>query len=224
MIGRWLNLFFKTFFWSSILFVVAIICFPTFFLTQYAQFFTLDNATKNADLILILSGNWTTRTHKAIQLRQANYAPKIATTFEAPMTSAFAHLFPTSDTICINIVLKNNQLSPVLLIPSSKNGATSTFDEAQDLVKYIKQNPNTKHIILVSDAFHTRRAYFAFKKVFKANGLMAIKLEIAAANNGRFNETNWWKSESGLVSYLLEPLKFVVYLFNSDNIASVKQD
>ena len=45
-------------------------------------------------------------------------------------------------------------------VPSLRGGATSTFDEAHDLLAFcIKEK--LKHLILVTDSFHTRRALYA---------------------------------------------------------------
>ena len=52
------------------------------------------------------------------------------------------------------------------VIPSLSGGATSTFDEAEDALYYAGEK-GWKRIIIVTDEFHTRRAHYAFKKIFK---------------------------------------------------------
>lgn len=81
-----------------------------------------------------------------------------------------------------------------------------------------------KHIILVTDAFHTARAHYAFKKVLNAHGYKNIKIEMSAASNDNFNETNWWKSEIGISMYILEPIKYLFYIFNNSNTTLVKEN
>ena len=105
-------------------------------------------------------------------------------------------------------------------VPSLKGGATSTFDEAYDLLAFCNKE-NLKHIIIVTDSFHTRRAFFAFKKVFKGSN---IKVEVSSASNEIFNEENWWLSDRGISAYILEPIKFAVYLFTSRNVPFIKND
>ena len=73
----------------------------------------------------------------------------------------------------------------------------------------------------MTDSFHSRRALFAFKKVFKGSN---IKVEVSAATNDIFNEGNWWLSDHGIAVYLLEPIKFAVYLFTSQNVSFVKNE
>ena len=54
---------------------------------------------------------------------------------------------------------------PWEVIPNRDGGATSTFDEAVDVLSFAKLR-NWKRIIIVTDFFHTRRALHAFGKVF----------------------------------------------------------
>ena len=108
------------------------------------------------------------------------------------------------------------------IIPSIKGGATSTFDEAYDFAAFLQAHP-MKHIILVTDAFHTARAHYAFTKVLKNQGFENIKVEMAAACNDDFNESSWWRSEKGISAYILEPIKYLFYILNSSNATLVKE-
>ena len=104
------------------------------------------------------------------------------------------------------------------IVPSLKGGATSTFDEAYDLLVFCDKE-NLKHLIIVTDSFHSRRALYAFKKVFQGSN---ITVEVSAASNEVFSEENWWLSDRGISAYLLEPIKFAVYLVSSRNVSFVK--
>ncbi len=104
------------------------------------------------------------------------------------------------------------------MIPSLKGGATSTFDEAYDVKQYSIDN-NLKHLILSTDEFHTRRALYAFKKVFQGTG---IKIEIAGAKNAVFNESDWWLSDKGISNYVLEGIKYTIYLITYRNVSFIE--
>jgi hypothetical protein len=137
-----------------------------------------------------------------------------------PLNSKLAHLILTNKQI-------TREISKILAIsatfesvPSLKGGATSNFDEAHDLLVYcIKEN--IKHLIIVTDSFHTRRALYAFKKIFQGSN---IKIEAAAAFNEVNSEENWWPSDRGIAAYLLEPIKFAVYLLSNQNVSFFKND
>ena len=69
--------------------------------------------------------------------------------------------------MAVSSEIKKNINWKILL--ASDGGATSTFDEAADALKYAKEN-DWKRLIIVTDHFHTCRALCAFEKVFKDSG------------------------------------------------------
>ena len=188
-------------------------------LESYARLFHINNATKGADCILILSGNPEIRPDHAAYLMQAKYAPKLYHTDQKKRNKKhqeiLGHPFDKAQKILATYNLRAD------IIPSTKGGATSTFDEAYDFVAFLQGHP-MDHVILVTDAFHTSRAYYAFKKVLDLNGFGKVKIEMSAAHNELFDETNWWHSESGMSAYILEPVKFLFYIFNTTNTGLVK--
>jgi uncharacterized SAM-binding protein YcdF (DUF218 family) len=190
-------------------------------LTAYANLFRMNNATKGADAIISLAGSPGTRVPKVIDLYKSGYAKNIYITSVKKKESRYPDLFKGQTWITKEILSREN--ISVRLIPSLKDGATSTFDEAHDIAAFIKQGVPLKHIILVTDAFHTARAFYAFKKIFSLYKL-DVRLEIAAAENSIYNETNWWKHEKGVTQYFLEPLKLIVYLFNDKNASFLKSE
>ena len=80
---------------------------------------------------------------------------------------------------------------------------------------------NYRHLILVTDAFHSRRAYHAFQTVFEET---EINIEMSAASNKIFNENNWWTSDQGISAYVLESIKYPVYLLSSRNVTFIRND
>ncbi len=74
---------------------------------------------------------------------------------------------------------------------------------------------------MVTDAFHTKRALHAFNKVFENS---TIYFEMSAAQNEIFNEENWWISDQGISAYVLESIKYPIYLISSKNIDSIRND
>ena len=177
-------------------------------LKGYARFFTIDNATSGMEAtIVILSGNPETRILKALELFTAGYGTRLLLFKDYVQISQSVAKF-------LNIQVKFES------VPSLKGGATSTFDEAYDLLAFCSKE-NLKHIIIVTDSYHTRRAFYAFNKVFEGSN---IKVEVSAAPNNIFNEENWWLSDRGISAYILEPIKLAVYLFTSQNVSFIKND
>ena len=190
-------------------------------LTGYARFFTVNNITVDSNAsILILSGGPVTRIPKALKLYKKGYGNRLLLTTPQPLNSKVAHIILTNEQIAEEISKTIAIPATFESVPSLKGGATSTFDEAHDLLTYcIKEN--IKHLIIVTDAFHTRRALYAFEKVFQGSD---INVEVAAARNEIYSEENWWRSDLGISSYLLEPLKFVAYLLSDQNVSFIRND
>ena len=88
-------------------------------------------------------------------------------------------------------------------------GVTSTFDEASAVRQYVAAH-QTYRIILVTSAFHTRRARWIFEKVLAG---LPVRLEMVAVPYAGFDQTNWWKNETGLITLNNEYIKWFYYLF-----------
>ena len=189
-------------------------------LTAYAKFYTVNNATPGANVIVVLAGGNDTRIPHALKLFEEGYAPEILLTDEKKRNIRFSHLFPTNEIIAQAMIEELEMSVPVRTIQSQKGGATSTFDEAYDLLK-LSEKKSFRHLILVTDEFHTRRAYHAFQTVFKDT---EIKIEMSAATNGIFNVNNWWTSDQGISAYVLESIKYPVYLLSSRNVTFIRND
>ncbi len=189
-------------------------------LSGYAEFFTVNNATSGADAIVVLSGGKGTRIPHALKLFAEGYASRLLLTDEKKLNIRFAHLFSTNEEIARAMIDELKLSVPIFTVPSLKGGATSTFDEAYDLRKFSEQE-GFKQLILVTDAFHTRRAYHAFQTVFAGT---AIRLEMSAAQNDIYDESNWWTSDKGISAYILESIKYPVYLLSSRNVTFIRND
>ena len=190
-------------------------------LTGYANFFTIDNPTHGAKApIVVLSGGYATRIPKALELYEKGYGNRLLLTTERPLNSKVTHLFPTNEQAAEKIAQALNIQVGFEVVPSLKGGATSTFDEAYDLLAFCSEE-KVKHLIIITDSFHTRRALYAFKKVFQGSG---VNVEASAALNEVFSEENWWHSDKGISAYLLEPIKLAVYMLSNKNVSFVKND
>ena len=190
-------------------------------LTGYANFFTVDNPTYGVNTaIVMLSGGGSTRVPKGLELYNKGYGRRLLLTTLRPLNGTVAKLFLTNKQKAEKIAKALKVPVKFEVVPSLKGGATSTFDEAYDLLAFCSKE-KLEHLIIVTDSFHTRRALYAFKKVFQGSN---IKVEASAASNEVFSAKNWWRSDVGLSVYLLEPMKFGVYLFSGKNVSFIRND
>ena len=178
-------------------------------LESYASIFEKDNATPGADAIVVLSSPHFTRLSRAFELGNDGYAPRILVTTTPVRDNIILGLKYPTKLEWVNAVASHMKYpQPVTLLPALGDGARSTFDEAYDARKWAIDN-GYKRIILVTNVFHSRRAHYAFEKVFKGSG---VDVEVAAARDLEFSAENWWLIDKGLASYLTEPLKFAAYI------------
>ena len=67
-------------------------------LIGYARFFTIDNPTYGVNApIVILSGGYSTRIPKALELYEKGYGDRLLLTTERHLNSRLAHLFLTNE-------------------------------------------------------------------------------------------------------------------------------
>jgi hypothetical protein len=183
--------------------------------TGYARFFTIDNPTYGVNApIVLLSGGFL----KAFELYEKGYGKRLLLTTERHLNAKVAHLLPTVKQKAEKIAQALDIQAEFETVPSLKGGANTIFDKAYDL-RFFCEKRNLKHLIIVAASFQSRRALYAFNKVFQGSGIV---VEVSAASNEFFNEENWWLSDRGIAAYLLEPIKFVVYLLSSKNVSFVK--
>ncbi len=190
-----------------------------FLLNRYGQFFTVNSGARGADALVVLAGGILTRLPRAIELYQQGYAPRIILTDQRQHYTALRHVCGDEWLIAPSIIEElHATVAPVYLPSLKKGGVTSTFDEAYDLRDYSLKN-HFHHLIIVTDNHHTRRALYAFQKVFNETG---IRVEAMGAGNNIFNESNWWQCDTGISVYLLEGVKYAVYLFTDRNVPFIK--
>ena len=196
-----------------IAFLLAVYLLHPIVLPGYARFFQKQNATKGADAIICLSGGRTTRVVESLRLWNQGYSNELFVTSEKPRNAEFAKLELSHLQFAEAVAGKMKLDASWKILPSLTGGATSTFDEAEDALSYAEEK-NWKRIIIVTDEFHTRRALYAFNKIFAESKVI---VEVAGAANEVFSIENWWKSDRGIMAYLGESIKFPVYLlWNSE--------
>ncbi len=184
-------------------------------LTFYANLFSVHNATPGADALVVLGGRVQTRFPYTFKLYRQGYAETILMTDLRPFNPGIPGYNCSQRTIAFALRDYLEPGAPLSVVPSrTGTGCVSTFDEAWDLLAY-SQSKGYKRLIIVTDEFHTRRALYAFHKIFKDSGII---VEAMGAPNAVFNAQNWWRSDSGLKACLLEPMLLSVYLFTRSNV------
>jgi uncharacterized SAM-binding protein YcdF (DUF218 family) len=209
-----------------VIFVILIYIFYEKILFSYANYLEVNTAQKEANGIIILAGRPETRVKHAINLLKNNFSEKIFITDPAKRVKEFDFILSPREKTEKIFEYYDANISDIEVLKSTKNGATSTFDEAYDLVNYLKTekilNKNLRFII-VTDSFHSRRAIYAFNKVLELHNLQNnIKIEVSPVQSKSYTKTNWWKHEYGLLDYIPEGFKLIIYFLTSKNLESIE--
>lgn len=190
-------------------------------LRAYAKGFEIEITKDNHqyDYIVILGGNPLIRVNKAIELYQSDNTPKILITQPRDYLIDDLGGALQSEFMQMQLALKYKHIP--FEIATNPNGATSTYDEARDIARFL-QTKKAESILLITDKFHTKRAWKTFKRVFE-NENLSTQIYIIGANNPYFDETNWWKKEAGIRTYIVESGTWIFHFLNDIKLMNVEE-
>jgi len=197
----------------AILLLLAILAFSfrAQILTAIASYLIVDDRLQPADLIFLLNGDYDTRPFRAAELYQQGLAPVVGIARAENTPAVDLGLVPNDTDISVGVLEKLGVPSEKIIILSVPGGVTSTFDEAAALRQYIGTHA-VHRIILATSSFHTRRSRWIFNKTLAG---LQVTLEMAAVPYDGIDQTNWWKSESGIIKLNNEYIKLFYYFFKS---------
>jgi len=167
-----------------------------------------------ADAILVLGGSATyrERAHEAARLFFEGRAPRILITNDnqrGPWSSAEQrNLFFYERSL---EELRNAGV-PAESIEVLMQPVTSTYDEAE-LVRDYAQQQGLHSILIVTSAYHSRRALWVFSKVFRNTGI-AVGLISARPGEESPPPMTWWLTLRGWKLVPSEYVKIIYYVIH----------
>jgi uncharacterized SAM-binding protein YcdF (DUF218 family) len=183
--------------WFWVVFVVVLLCLGTSclgvwesLLFSLGRWLVAETPLREVDLIVALGGG-RERQRTAVQLLQQGLARQVLFTG--------ADVQP-DDYQCLGVPVGQAMAIPVL--------AYTTYEEAV-AIRQIVQAHGLGSVLIVTSAFHTRRAYWLFEWVFRGIG---VELLIASVPDNRaFTMDTWWKSHIGRKQVLMEYMGLAYY-------------
>ncbi len=173
----------------AIILLLAVLAF-TFrsqILTGVADYLIVNDKLQPADVIFLLNSEVNTRPFRASELYKQGLAPVIVIARSENTPTVDLGLVPNDTDLSVGVMEKLGVPAEKIIVLPFPGGVTSTFDEASALRQYIQTHP-IHRIILVTSAFHTRRARWTFEKVLAG---LPVTLEMAAVPYDGFDQTNW---------------------------------
>ena len=190
---------------SLALFVLVAFALARPAMTAVASLLDVGSEPARADLIFLLGGDIHTRPSKAAELYRRGVAPKVllARAIDSEATKLGALPNETDAAARLLQILGVPDSAVVVLRPPV--GVSSTTAEAVELRKYLLQNPASR-VLVVTSSYHTRRARWQIKRQLYG---IPTEVSMVAVYDPRFDESNWWRTEPGIIVYTEEYLKFV---------------
>jgi len=170
-----------------------------------AHVLTVDTVGPPADYIVPLGGGAEDRPFVAAALYKQQVAPTVLI-FEYGTNDAIRMGLTPSGTELYRRVLELEGVpsSAIRVVPGK---VRDTRDEAL-AVRHALTPQRPAKLVVVTSPEHTRRALWAFRKAFAGT---QVDIRMAPARHLRFDETNWWRHDEGVLAYLHEYLKLPYY-------------
>jgi uncharacterized SAM-binding protein YcdF (DUF218 family) len=192
-----------------LLLVILVFAFRSQILIGIADYLIINDKLQPADVIFLLNSEYNIRPFRAAELFKQGLAPVVVIVRAVDTPVVDLGLVPNDTDISVGVLEKLGVPAGKIIVLPFPGGATSTFDEAVAFWGYAEAHP-VHEIILVTSAFHTRRARWILQKTLAG---LPVKLETAAVPYSDFDQTNWWKYETGLTTLNNEYIKLFFYYF-----------
>jgi uncharacterized SAM-binding protein YcdF (DUF218 family) len=199
----------RIFLWSLMLFLAALLALYIFreaIFQRLGNYLIFSQPPKKAEAIFVLAGHPIERGRKAAELYQGGFAPKVICTGGAQ--DSILLLFgvkATESAITRQQLLKLGvSSSAITLVPRG----TSTYEECDAILDYCRTK-GLKRILVVSSLFHTRRVGRTLSRLVRERD--STRWQIVGAPAIQYQESQWWKSEHGLIFVNNEYVKLLYY-------------
>lgn len=171
------------------------------FLYAVEDFLVVNQEPKNADFIIVLGGDPSSRVAQGVRLYQSGYVDKI-------LLTGGTHSYHTADTKAQ--IMKRQALR--LGVPEDDillEEKSLTTEQNAEYSLEIMRAKEFKSAIVVTTPYHTRRSSLLFHRFFTG-----IELTICASPDGSYGSGKWWRNNYRTKTIVSEYLKLVwCYLF-----------
>ncbi|MEI8042873.1 MAG: YdcF family protein [Verrucomicrobiota bacterium] len=158
-----------------------------------------------ADAIVVLGGGLEYRPFAAARLFREGVSQHILVTQPELSPTAQAGLVVPEFDLARQLLLTNG-VAPGAIQALGTN-VTSTRDEALALAAWVRLN-HARSVLIPTDVFHSRRVRWIFSRALRGTG---ARVCVTAIEPTRYQSTNWWQHEEGLIGFQNEVVKSAYY-------------
>jgi hypothetical protein len=168
-----------------------------------ANLWIVSDEITHSDAAVILGGGLEVRPFAAADLYQRGLVKKVVISQVRMDRVASIGAAPDHTELNRQVLLKLGV--PADAIETFGSGNISTMAEAVALGTWADQN-NASTFIIPTEIFSARRVRFIFQRELPTKGIEVLSLE-----SPEYSQDDWWKSDTGLVTFQNEILKYLYY-------------
>lgn len=186
--------------------VLGVVCFYPRILPALARWLDVGQRPHAADYVMVLPGGPDRRPFVAASMIRRGLVKGVLTAETETNPAHDEGLQPTTENIMRRILeLRGVRNDQIQVLPGKSE---STWTDAQALARFMKAHPQ-ETVAIVTDCYHTRRSRWVFHRVLGAD---YDRVFFVSAPLDNVPVDSWWKTEDGLMIYLSEYFKLVLYL------------
>lgn len=190
---------------AILLFVALLLLLRGPLLRSAARFLTVQDPLEHADAILMFAGDIDARPPLTAELFRQGLAPRVVLVRPEDRAAQRLADVPNESELARRVLIRLGVPDSAITIVPADTPATSTREEASVFAAYVERT-GMQRVIAVTSAYHTRRSRWALRRALESD---SVRVMMAPAEHEGFDETNWWRSEDGLLAYVIEYLKLI---------------
>jgi len=172
-----------------------------------ARFLSVRDPLARADAIFVLGGDPDIRPYAAAALYRRGLAPRVLVPGMETGRLAGDGLIPTQTQLFLGVLRREGVPDSAVQVLNMPGGTSSTTEDARVLAGWARRG-GARTIIAVTTTYHTRRTRLALRRALEGTG---VRLMMYGAPTRGYDESDWWRSESGLTTYFNEYVKLLRY-------------
>jgi len=172
-------------------------------LTLAARVLEVSHDPVASDAIFVLGGGDGSRLRLGAEIYEQGYAPMVLTSGKAPSLPGFDTPFAElAADYLTKLGVPRDRIVPL-------STTTSTYEDAI-AARNLCQERGWQTILVITDAYHSRRASLTFRRVFADSGTTTV---FVASYPEWYDTDDWWRQEKALLAILQEYGKLAYYVY-----------
>lgn len=194
--------------------LVAMVMVYTVACSRAGVWLSRDDKPVHADAAVLLMGGIADRVLQVADIYRQGVAPRVIIVTES--RGAYRALEERGITLISSTVQVRDAL-PRLAVPADSivilpGDARSTMEEAVAVRKYLNTDQRIDTLVLVSSAYHMRRAGMIFENAFRKSG-REITVLCSPSDYTNFRARGWWKHKEEIQAVISEYIKIGSFWF-----------